>query len=244
MASASASVLSGMWSGMARRRKLQTSTRPRSRGEWRPLACQSAAARLRAARSMRGECPRLIESKMCPAILLSRLLLLFVPALRLSPDNRHRQRHRDRTRSGGVVARRHGHRHQRRDRACRARPSPAPKAATSLAGLPPGDVRTARRDRGLQAARAARARRWPWPTTVVVNITLQVGGARRRVDVVDRPPRRQHVELRAELPGRRRTRSRRCRSTAATTPTSRCCSRACSPTRIATAARSSPTGSA
>ena len=189
---------------------------------------------------MRGECPRVDRIEDVSHYLVLALLLLFVPAsvsaqttatVSGTVKDAERRRH----------ARRHSHRDQRRDQARardrhrRRRPirrSPACRqASTSCAPRFRDSSRTC--DAGS---------RWRWPTTVVVNIVLEVGGteARRRRRS---HARRQHHELRAELPGRRGHDRARCRSTAATTPTSRCCSPACSPTRTVTADRSSPTAS-
>ncbi len=113
---------------------------------------------------------------------------------------------------------------------CPQRPSPAPRAATSSPALPPGDIRRcAPRSPGFKP-HVQRGLTLAVADTVVLNLDAASSAAARgtwtyvdgRLPLVNTPAR-------SSATSSARTRSRRCRSTAATTPTWRCCSRACSP---------------
>ena len=99
-----------------------------------------------------------------------------------------------------------------------------------------GRLRAARRALQLQALRA-RDLQLTISQALVVNITLEVGGLSEEVTVAgDTSLVNTSTPSSATWSGRKRSIS--CRSTAATTRISRCCSPACSPIRTATAARS------
>ena len=111
-----------------------------------------------------------------------------------------------------------------------------------VAGLPPGTYELRAELAGFKPLVGAPSL-WRWRDSVALNIVLR--SAAQETVTCRRAPRRSSTRRASELsylvsPRR----SRRCRSTAATTPTSRCCSRASSPTRIAMAARWWRTGSA
>ena len=152
---------------------------------------------------------------------------------------------------------RNGPRPERRG-AARASPSPRRSGETGLVrtrGDRPG--RALRHRRSCRRAPTRSAPSWPASSRTSAR---RCGSPSRRSLVAEHHPagrRRRHRRRRhrrdrrrstpstlgAQLPGRRRSRSSRSRSTAATTPTWRCCSPASSPSRTATAARSSPTAS-
>ena len=131
--------------------------------------------------------------------------------------HRHGSLAHGRDRSGGTV---------RRRRRCRP-------ASTTCARSWPASSRTCARTSSVAVA-----------TTVNLNITLQIGDARDRRCRRRRDAARQHVDARSSATSSARKRSSGCRSTAATTPTWRCCSPASTRFRTATADRSSRTASA
>ena len=155
-------------------------------------------------------------------------------------DLRHDHRHHRRSQPQRA-ARGHGHGQERRHLAvAHGRHERGGPLRHRRAGA--GRLRAARRAHRLQAARAARsaADDCPGPRR-----QHHPRGRRteRRSDGGRRHAARQHLQRASSAISSGRKRSIGCRSTAATTRTSRCSSRASSPIRIATAARWSRTGS-
>ena len=158
MASASARVLSGIWSGLAKASgNCRLARGPRSgrvAAVWHASPCGEAARRARC--GVRGQRPRVDRIEDVSHYLAARASPAVRPSLRLSADNRDRQRNgtgRERRRR----ARRYSHRNQRRDQA-RARDHHRRRRPVRARWPASRRVRTAHRDSGIQATRAPRAR--------------------------------------------------------------------------------------